>query len=82
MYIDRNLTILRQLEIFLEKVNTNQLGFPYLKIVKPIAPKGYISLGDIVVPSEQALKTSNKGIDDGGKPREYLTRFQYLFGGN
>lgn len=82
MYVNRNLQILNQLEVFLEKVNNNQLKFPYLKFVKPIAPAGYVALGDIAIPSEQSMKTQNKGLDNDGKPQEYLSRFQYLFGGN
>ena len=82
MYVNRNLQILNQLEIFLEKVNNNQLKFPYLKFVKPKAPSGYISLGDIAIPSEQAMKTHDRGLDNDGKPQQYLSRFQYLFGGN
>ena len=82
MYVNRNLQILNQLESFLEKVYTNQLKFPYLKFVKPIAPAGYVSLGDIAIPSEQSMKTQNRGIDNDGMPQDYLSRFQYLFGGN
>jgi hypothetical protein len=82
MYVNRNLQILNQLESFLEKVYTNQLKFPYLKFVKPIAPSGYVSLGDIAIPSEQSMKTQNRGIDNDGMPQDYLSRFQYLFGGN
>ena len=81
-YNNRNLKILDQLEKFLEKVNSNQLKFPYIKFVKPVAPKGYISLGDIAIPSEQTLKTQEKGVDEDGKPVNYTSRFKYLFGGN
>ena len=82
MYVNRNIQILNQLEVFLEKVNNNLLKFPYLKFVKPIAPPGYIALGDIAIPSEQSMKTHDRGVDNDGKPQEYLSRFQYLFGGN
>lgn len=81
-YINRNIKILDQLEVFLEKVNSNQLKYPYIKFVRPVAPKDYISLGDIVIPSEQVMKTQAKSVDEDGKPQEYSSRFKYLFGGN
>ena len=81
-YINRNLKILDQLEKFLERVNSNQLKYPYIRFIQPVAPKDYISLGDIAIPSEQAMKTQEKAVDEDGKSQEYSSRFKYLFGGN
>lgn len=73
-YVDRNLNILTQLETFLEKVNTNNLKFPYIKFIRPIAPPGFVSMGDIVMPSEKSMDTRDLGTGITG----YQTRLQYV----
>jgi hypothetical protein len=79
-YVDRNLNILTQFETFLEKVNSNNLKFPYIKFIRPIAPPGFVSMGDIVMPSEKSMDTRQLGSTGGTEITGYQTRSEYSTG--
>ena len=53
--INKNITTLDKLDKLITKINTNQIPFPSLRVVRPIPPKGFKVLGDIIL-------TSAKGI--------------------
>lgn len=53
--INKNITMLTKFDSLITKINTNQIPFPSLKVIRPIAPRGFKVLGDIVL-------TSAKGI--------------------
>lgn len=53
--INKNITMLDKLDKLITKINTNQIPFPSLRVIRPIPPKGFKVLGDIIL-------TSAKGI--------------------
>ena len=57
--LNKNLNILTLFRNFVEKIQTNLIPFPALKVIRPIPPTGYKVLGDIVLSSKKGIKDQN-----------------------
>lgn len=57
--LNKNLNILTLFQNFVEKIQTNLIPFPALKVIRPIPPTGYKVLGDIVLSSKKSIKEKN-----------------------
>lgn len=54
--IIKNLYYLKKFDLLLTKIQTNLLPFPSLKVIRPIPPKGYKVLGDIILSSKAGIR--------------------------
>lgn len=69
--INKNITMLNKFDNLVSKIQNNMIPYPSLKIIRPIAPKGFKVLGDIVLTSSQGIlqrqvpHATNPAITDG-----------------
>jgi hypothetical protein len=53
--VNKNITMLSKFDSLVTKIQSNLVPFPSLKVIRPIAPKGFKVLGDIVLSSSKGI---------------------------